>query len=192
MTKQQPLEGFIVSNGPNANGMWHAARVIEVRGARTGALISRGHVAACTGRQLGGPWGYSRWTDEGQPAALEMCARCARLVAAARPTRPTLEAIRRKHSTSLVEVEPDTRSAVVYATHTDRNLGNASARYEIAAWEATAVAPDNTILADESYWSKRDALDAARRLHDAHPGATVYWRDCEADRNVYLRRGGTS
>lgn len=56
---------------------YHLAKLREARGDRTGRLISRYYVAACSGRQLGGPWGYER--AEVVPDGEPVCKRCARL-----------------------------------------------------------------------------------------------------------------
>lgn len=66
---------FITSNGGE---LWHLAKVKESRGERTGRVLSTYQVTACTGKQIGGVWGYSTRSLEkdGVPSANNMCKRC--------------------------------------------------------------------------------------------------------------------
>lgn len=52
---------------------WHLATKKELRGARTGAVMSRYLVTACAGRQLGGAYGY---TIIDEPPFTDVCPRC--------------------------------------------------------------------------------------------------------------------
>jgi hypothetical protein len=45
----------------------------DMLGARSGLILSVGYVAACSGRQIGGPWGYGRY----QTTTDTVCPRCA-------------------------------------------------------------------------------------------------------------------
>jgi len=68
------LDGWI--RGKGRSGVWHLGRVHEVRGARTGEVLHRAHLTACSGAQLGGPWGYERATE---PTTAYICKNCARI-----------------------------------------------------------------------------------------------------------------
>jgi len=66
-------ETWIVGNF----GLWHLAKVRELLGAKTGKVYSSTLVAACSGRQVGGAYGYSAKTE--RPAEAGCCARCLKL-----------------------------------------------------------------------------------------------------------------
>jgi hypothetical protein len=64
------------------SGNWHLSRERELRGIKTGTVLSRYRVAACTGRPVGGAYGYS--THEGKPGqGYPICQRCESLAAKA-------------------------------------------------------------------------------------------------------------
>lgn len=74
-----------VSGNASDGGIWHKAKRRESRGAVTGKLIKVYWVAACSGRQLGGPWGSTNAQE--LPASAVLCRRCARLTVPA-PAQP--------------------------------------------------------------------------------------------------------
>lgn len=72
--EESPQTKFIAANGVD-DPLWHLGLRRDMRGARTGTLRHVWYVTACSGRQLGGPWGQSTTTE--QPTHL--CSRCAKL-----------------------------------------------------------------------------------------------------------------
>lgn len=58
----------------NPEGYWHVGLRHESRGLRTGKLMSVYYKTACSGRQLGGPWGQTERNE--LPANAGVCPRC--------------------------------------------------------------------------------------------------------------------
>ena len=48
----------------------------DALGDRSGLILSVGYVAACSGKQIGAPWGYSK--EQIQPVGSKVCDRCVR------------------------------------------------------------------------------------------------------------------
>jgi len=72
---------WISSN--RATDLWHLADRREMRGDRTGKIICTYYVTACTGHQLGGPWGQSM--EKGAVPPGMVCPRCEKLSRKVRP-----------------------------------------------------------------------------------------------------------
>jgi len=66
---------YVLANG--TTGRAHLAEEQNRTGARTGTVLATYHVARCSGRMIGGAWGYTL-SETLQDRAL--CARCARIV----------------------------------------------------------------------------------------------------------------
>jgi hypothetical protein len=69
--EQLPATKFISSRC--ADAPWHLGKLRKTYGPRTGLCLSAYYVTACSGRQLGGPWGQHEQTDK--PAG-DFCSRC--------------------------------------------------------------------------------------------------------------------
>lgn len=71
---------WICSN-KNETGMWHLGVAVEGRGAVTGKLFSVSYKTACSGRQLGGAWSYSKSQSKPMDPTFTFCRRCEALAA---------------------------------------------------------------------------------------------------------------
>lgn len=67
---------WIASSAPKlAQPVWHVGTIKELRGAKTGKVMSTYKVTLCTGRGLGGAWGCT--THEGnEPPSGTVCKAC--------------------------------------------------------------------------------------------------------------------
>lgn len=63
------------------DGLWHLGKRHERRGSRTNNLHAVYYLTACSGKQLGGPWGQVERTE--LPSGAGVCARCAAIAAKA-------------------------------------------------------------------------------------------------------------
>lgn len=64
------LPVWITSN--YGGGLWHIGKQTIMIGPKTGKILHVGRVAACNGKQLGGPWGYTTSIEGRGPR----CPRC--------------------------------------------------------------------------------------------------------------------
>ena len=69
---QSPQRLFIQTRG----GVAHIGLRQDLLGDRSGLILSVSYVAACSGKQIGGPWGYTR--SQVQPVDSDICPRCAK------------------------------------------------------------------------------------------------------------------
>jgi hypothetical protein len=60
------------------NRIWHLAKTKELCGDKTGKVMAKYIVAACSGKQLGGAWGHSQWQHAHAPSRI--CKACQRLL----------------------------------------------------------------------------------------------------------------
>ncbi len=72
---QSPQRCFIRSRAGVSRTV-HLGLRRDHRGDRSGLILSVGYVAACSGKQIGGPWGYTRW--QAYCIGSDICTRCAR------------------------------------------------------------------------------------------------------------------
>jgi hypothetical protein len=70
--EQSPTTKYICSN----SSQWHIGVRKDMRGSRSGLLMSVSYVTACTGQQLGGAWGQTEKTEHDG----EVCERCRKIM----------------------------------------------------------------------------------------------------------------
>jgi hypothetical protein len=68
---------LFISPNDEGRGKAHLAEQREFRGTRTGRVIDTYYVARCSGRSIGGAWGYAITSYEPQDRLF--CRRCERL-----------------------------------------------------------------------------------------------------------------
>ena len=69
---------YVISNNEGEN--WHVAKEKLSIGAK-GTVFGKYYVAACSGKQLGGAWGYSTLDTAKQGQPRHVCQRCRNILA---------------------------------------------------------------------------------------------------------------
>jgi hypothetical protein len=72
---KSPHYAFIRSGEGNV----HLGLRVDALGARSGLIMRVSYVSACSGKQIGGAWGYSK--TQNQPEGSHVCPRCVKYAA---------------------------------------------------------------------------------------------------------------